>query len=264
MAKKKSLQQLDLFSMFAEPEKIAEQEPAIVVTDEKMEIAAIEEKQAVAAMPAIEYEPSSIQESIVPAPSNVVFNDGKINVRIKAKPVTITTPVKEPILPVGITTAPTIEGKEVFIEKVRVVQKAADPTNPLKKRGRKSFKDMDAEVGLIRVPDDETLNKKLYYSIGEVAKFFNVNSSLIRAWEIEFDILQPRKNRKGDRYFRVEDIKNLQMIYYLLRNRKFSIDGAKQYLKTNKKGADTNYKLTQSLQKFRSFLLELKANLAVH
>jgi DNA-binding transcriptional MerR regulator len=71
----------------------------------------------------------------------------------------------------------------------------------------------------------------------------------------------PRKNRKGDRLFRVEDIKHLQMIYYLLRNRKFSIDGAKQYLKSNKKGADTNYLLTQSLTKFRSFLLELKANL---
>jgi DNA-binding transcriptional MerR regulator len=88
-----------------------------------------------------------------------------------------------------------------------------------------------------------------------------VNPSQIRFWENEFDILQPRKNRKGDRLFRVEDIKNLQLIYYLLRNRKFSIEGAKDYLKANKNKVKLNFKLVESLTKFRSFLLELKANL---
>jgi len=249
MAKKKSLQQLDMFSMFAEPEKIAEGNEAISVAEEEKKVVIVVEKQIETTIAA------KVEERNLPIASNVVFNDGKINVRIKAKVEAVPA-----IAPAAIL----VEEKEVFIEKVKRPKKAVDPNNPLKKRGRKSFKDMDAEVGLISVPDDEILNKKLYYSIGEVAKFFNVNSSLIRAWEIEFDVLQPRKNRKGDRYFRVEDIKNLQMIYYLLRNRKFSIDGAKQYLKSNKKGADTNYMLTQSLQKIRGFLLELKANLAVH
>ncbi|MFX6315260.1 MerR family transcriptional regulator, partial [Acinetobacter baumannii] len=80
---------------------------------------------------------------------------------------------------------------------------------------------------LINIPDDETLDKKLYYSISEVAEWFKVNPSLLRFWESEFDILQPRKNRKGDRLFKKEDIKNLELIYYLLRNKKYSIEGAK-------------------------------------
>ncbi len=131
------------------------------------------------------------------------------------------------------------------------------------KRGRKSFRDMDTEVDLIDVPDDETLQKKLYYSISEVAGWFKVNTSLLRYWENEFDVLQPRKTRKGDRLFRVEDIKNLQLIYFLLRQRKFSIEGAKNYLKNNKAQADMQSQLVQSLTKFKSFLLELKSNLAV-
>ena len=129
------------------------------------------------------------------------------------------------------------------------------------KRGRKSFKDIDAEIYLVEVPDDEVLFKKLYYSISEVAKWFNVNTSLLRFWENEFDILKPRKNRKGDRLFRPEDVKNLQVIHHLLRQRKFSIEGAKKYLKQNKSRAEVNIQLIQSLTKFRSFLLEMKANL---
>lgn len=131
----------------------------------------------------------------------------------------------------------------------------------VKKRGRKSFKEIDAEVSLVSVPDDEELFQKQYYAISQVAKWFNVNTSLLRYWENEFDVLKPRKNRKGDRLFRPEDIKNLQVIYYLLRQRKFSIEGAKKYLKENKKSADTNIQLIQSLTKLKGFLLELKANL---
>jgi DNA-binding transcriptional MerR regulator len=129
------------------------------------------------------------------------------------------------------------------------------------KRGRKSFKDIDAEINLVEVPDDEVLFQKLYYSISEVAKWFNVNTSLLRFWENEFDILKPRKNRKGDRLFRPEDVKNLQVIHHLLRQRKFSIEGAKKYIKQNKSKAEVNIQLIQSLTKFRSFLLEMKANL---
>jgi DNA-binding transcriptional MerR regulator len=120
---------------------------------------------------------------------------------------------------------------------------------------------MDSEVDLIEVPSEEKLNEKLYYSISEVARWFKVNTSLLRFWENEFDILQPRKTRKGDRLFRVEDIKNLQLIYFLLRQRKFSIDGAKNYLQANKKDIDKQFQLVKSLGRFKSFLLELQSQL---
>src|SRR5687767_4093752 len=73
-------------------------------------------------------------------------------------------------------------------------------------RGRKSLK-QDSDADMIDIPDDETLFKKLYYPIGDVAGMFNVNASLIRYWANEFDVLKPKKNAKGDRFFRPEDIK---------------------------------------------------------
>src|SRR6185369_4239216 len=91
------------------------------------------------------------------------------------------------------------------------------PRRPLSKRGRISLKEADINADLIQIPPDEILFQKQYYSIGEVAKWFRVNQSLLRYWETEFDILEPRKNRKGDRFFRPVDVKNLQLIYDLLR-----------------------------------------------
>ena len=128
------------------------------------------------------------------------------------------------------------------------------------KRGRKSLKEIDEKADLLQVPGDEELFKKQYYSIGEVSAMFRENQSLIRFWETEFDILQPRKNRKGDRFFRPVDIKNLVMIYDLLRRRKFTIEGAKDYLKKNKK-VEERFAAIQSLQKIKNFLLEIKASL---
>ena len=134
------------------------------------------------------------------------------------------------------------------------------------KRGRKSLKDISLDADLVQVPEDEVLFKKQYYSIGDVALMFRENQSLIRYWETEFDLLQPRKNRKGDRFFRPIDIKNLVLIYDLLRRRKFTIEGAKDFLKRNNaqnqagKGED-KFALIQSLQKIKGFLLEIKANL---
>jgi DNA-binding transcriptional MerR regulator len=130
----------------------------------------------------------------------------------------------------------------------------------LSKRGRKSLKEIALTADLIQVPEDEILFQKQYYSIGEVAAMFRENQSLIRYWETEFDILEPRKNRKGDRFFRPVDIKNLLLIYDLLRRRKFTIEGAKEFLKKNKK-AEEKFAAIQSLQKIKGFLLELKANL---
>ncbi len=136
-------------------------------------------------------------------------------------------------------------------------------TTPVKKgkRGRKSLKEMDVEHTMISIPGDEELFKKQYYSIGEVAEMFNLNASLLRYWETEFDILKPRKNRKGDRFFRPEDIKSLFLIHHLLRQRKYTIEGAKDYLKNNRSKARQNFDLIQSLEKLKGFLLELKAGL---
>lgn len=135
-------------------------------------------------------------------------------------------------------------------------------SKPVKgKRGRKSLKEMEGESDFISIPEDEVLFKKQYYSIGEVSAMFQLNTSLLRYWETEFDILKPRKNRKGDRHFRPEDIKNLYLIHHLLRQRKYTIEGAKDYLKKNKSKAQQNFELIQRLQKLKGFLLELKAGL---
>ena len=127
-------------------------------------------------------------------------------------------------------------------------------------RGRKSLKTVEAEAELVSLPEDEALFSRQYYSIGEVAEMFRVNTSLIRFWENEFDILQPRKNRKGDRHFRPIDIKNLSLIYDLLRRRKLTMEGAKDFLKKNKNGQE-RYEMIESLRKIRGFMLELKASL---
>ena len=127
-------------------------------------------------------------------------------------------------------------------------------------RGRKSIKQSAAEADLINIPEDEVLFQKQYYSIGEVAEMFKVNHSLLRYWENEFDIIQPRKNRKGDRHFRPVDIKNLHLIYNLLRQRKYTIEGAKDFLKKNRKTQE-RFETIQKLQQIKSFLIEMKANL---
>lgn len=147
------------------------------------------------------------------------------------------------------------------VEKAVSVKTQVTRPAPKGKRGRKSLKEMDAEAFYIDIPPDEILFKKQYYSIGEVAEMFSLNTSLLRYWETEFDILKPRKNRKGDRHFRPEDIKNLTLIHHLLRQRKYTIEGAKEYLKKNKSKAQENFEMIQRLEKIKSFLLELKAGL---
>ena len=128
------------------------------------------------------------------------------------------------------------------------------------KRGRRSLKDIAVSAELVNIPTDEVLFQKQYYSIGEVATMFKENQSLIRYWENEFDILKPKKNAKGDRFFRPEDVKNLKLIYQLLRERKYTIEGAKDFLKRNK-NAEEKFAMTESLKKIKAFLNELKANL---
>ena len=123
------------------------------------------------------------------------------------------------------------------------------------------MKEAGADADLIDIPDDIQLFQKQYYSMGEVVKMFRINASLIRFWENQFDILQPKKNKKGDRFFRPEDVKNLHLIYHLLRQRKYTLEGAKEYLKDGYAVADKKFEMMQSLQKIRNFLLEIRASL---
>jgi DNA-binding transcriptional MerR regulator len=101
-------------------------------------------------------------------------------------------------------------------------------------------------------------NTKLYYSIGEVAEMLQVNASLLRYWEKEFDMIKPRKNAKGDRLFTRDDIEKLKLVYHLVKEKGYTLEGAKIQLKG---GADILHKklqITERLKKVRSFLAELK------
>ncbi|MFM1875558.1 MAG: hypothetical protein RL266_1295 [Bacteroidota bacterium] len=102
---------------------------------------------------------------------------------------------------------------------------------------------------------------KLYYSIGEVSKMFGVNTSLIRFWENEFDILQPKKNKKGNRLFTQKDVDNLKVIYHLVKERGFTLDGAKKKLRENKEDTIQNEEIVERLKVIRGFLVELRDNL---
>ncbi len=148
-------------------------------------------------------------------------------------------------------------------ETVPAVESGLAGTEPLKLksgRGRKSIRQISEEADLIRIPEDEVLFQKQYYTMGEVAEMFRVNQSLLRFWEAEFDILQPKKNKKGDRYFRPADIKNLHLIYHLLRQRKYTIEGAKDFLRKGKK-TEEKFEAIKKLEQIRDFLLEMKASI---
>lgn len=105
------------------------------------------------------------------------------------------------------------------------------------------------------------LPNKLYYSIGEVAKAFDVNQSLIRFWDKEFDILKPKKNAKGNRMFTPEDIKNLKLIYHLVKERGFTLEGAKIHLKENQKKTLDKFEIITKLQDIKADLTALKNSL---
>ena len=103
--------------------------------------------------------------------------------------------------------------------------------------------------------------EKLYYSIGEVAKMFDVNTSLIRFWEKEFDELKPKKNKKGNRFFTKQDIENLHLIYHLVREKGMTLTGVKKKLKENKDDTTNNFEVIKSLTEIKALLLEIKENL---
>jgi DNA-binding transcriptional MerR regulator len=105
------------------------------------------------------------------------------------------------------------------------------------------------------------LPEKRYYSIGEVAEAFDVNTSLIRFWEKEFDVLQPKKNAKGNRKFTPDDIRNLELIYHLVKERGFTLEGAKIHLKENKKKTLDRFEIIRKLESIKSELLKIKDQL---
>ena len=105
------------------------------------------------------------------------------------------------------------------------------------------------------------LPEKRYYGIGEVARAFGVNASLIRFGEKEFDVLQPKKNAKGNRKFTPQDIKNLQLIYHLVKERGFTLDGAKLHLKEEKQKTLSNFDIIQKLERVKAELNKIKDQL---
>jgi DNA-binding transcriptional MerR regulator len=183
-------------------------------------------------------------------------------------PVVVLAPEPEDEIPqpVTVTVAPASAPAKMNMQepepvKAEPVKADADKSEKKSSRGRKSIREMSLETARIEIPADDILYQKQYYGIGEVATMFQVNASLLRYWESEFDILKPRKNRKGDRFFRPDDIKNLQRIHHLLRERKYTIEGARAFLKASKK-AGSAFEAVESLKKLKEFLLELRAGLS--
>ncbi|MDX2001201.1 MAG: MerR family transcriptional regulator [Chitinophagales bacterium] len=103
---------------------------------------------------------------------------------------------------------------------------------------------------------------KLYYTIGEVAKMFDVSTSLIRYWESEFDILKPKKNQQGNRLFTQADLENLHLIYHLVKERGYTLEGAKKKLKENREDAMNTFRVKKTLSNLREFLVEIKEQLS--
>lgn len=103
--------------------------------------------------------------------------------------------------------------------------------------------------------------EKLYFSIGEVAEMFSVAPSLIRFWESEFDIIKPKKNRKGNRQFTREDIDNVRTIYHLVKEKGFTLQGAKEMLRNDTEAVRDKMEMIESLKKVRGFLVQLREKL---
>ena len=105
------------------------------------------------------------------------------------------------------------------------------------------------------------LPEKRYYKIGEVAKAFGVNTSLIRFWEKEFEVITPKKNAKGNRLFTKEDIENFKLIFHLVKERGFTLEGAKQKLKKNPDHVVSNHKIISRLEAVKAELIKIKNQL---
>jgi DNA-binding transcriptional MerR regulator len=111
------------------------------------------------------------------------------------------------------------------------------------------------------MPYKEREVNKMYYTMGEVAILFDVNQSLIRFYEKEFDIIQPKKNKKGNRYFTPEDIENLKLIFHLIKEKGYTLAGAKEYIKGNKNTSKDTLRVISSLENLKKFLIDVRDQL---
>jgi DNA-binding transcriptional MerR regulator len=113
------------------------------------------------------------------------------------------------------------------------------------------------------VIDDSKLTK-VYYTITEVAELFHVNASLLRFWEKEFPVQlgHLKKNKKGDRFYNKQDIEKLKLLFHLIKEKRMTLEGARAYLKENRKKAKDEFDLIENLEKVKGFLYELKRNLS--
>jgi DNA-binding transcriptional MerR regulator len=111
------------------------------------------------------------------------------------------------------------------------------------------------------MPKLNTKIERLFYPIGKVAKKYGVNVSLIRFWEKEFDILKPNKNKKGNRMFTKKDMENIDIIFHLVKERGFTLEGAKKKLKENKQDTIDNLSIITKLKEIRGFLVEMREEL---
>jgi len=106
------------------------------------------------------------------------------------------------------------------------------------------------------------LPEKRYYKIGEVAKAFGVNTSHIRFWEKEFDVFKPKKNNKGNRLFTQEDLKNLKLIYHLVKEKGYTLEGAKSKMKESPKKIENNHQIITRLETIKAELIKIKEHLS--
>jgi DNA-binding transcriptional MerR regulator len=111
------------------------------------------------------------------------------------------------------------------------------------------------------MPYKEKKVEKLYYSIGEVSEMLDVPISTIRFWENEFEILKPMKNKKGNRLFTPEDIKNLRIIHHLVKEEGMTLAGTKKKLSEKWDETDHKYEIAESLQRIKEMLLDIKDNM---
>jgi DNA-binding transcriptional MerR regulator len=113
----------------------------------------------------------------------------------------------------------------------------------------------------LHMPYKENEISKMYYTMGEVSAMFGVNQSLIRFYEKEFNVLQPKKNKKGNRYFTPEDLENLKIIFHLINDKGYTIQGAKDHIKNNMGDTRDNQRVIDSLENMKKFLLEVRDQL---
>jgi|SRR5690606_9516170 DNA-binding transcriptional MerR regulator len=150
-------------------------------------------------------------------------------------------------------------GEQQQPEEVPIQQPQAENVLQQSNRGRKPLRSYKEQAEKVNLPPREELYSRQYYTIGEVSAMFAVNPSLLRYWENEFkNILTPRKNKKGDRYYRPQDIETIHFIHDLLRRRKLTIDGAREYMKQNKKSRE-KFDSIQKLEEIRNFFREIQA-----